>query len=412
MSELKKTLNLVDILGAGYGYIVGAGIFSLLPLIIKYSKGYSWLAFVIGLIISVCTCFSYSVLNNAFPGNEGEYKYIKEVFKGWNKTGVEIFASSMLYGHLIEGIALGSFIVLSLTNFANLYKNKIPNIIKNLVFIGIPTLINITGGKSTASLNNIINVFVNLGLFAFIGGSLIKGTNYNQLQLVPKNKNEIYDLIRAVFITALPFNGFQSLVNLTEEAKNISDIPKGMVGSLGLSGFVYVLITIATIVLLGITKSSNSVSPVAEGYKQLFGSLGENILNIISILSGLTSLIVILYSRSRLLMKMASMNKIPSLFGKLYKSTPINSLIALFISGFALTLLKGNVLEQLVNVSNTVVLFIFASVNTTMIYYYYSKKKGNENGNENEKKHMFPIYAFIGLIITLILFFKSFEYYF
>jgi len=152
------------------------------------------------------------------------------------------------------------------------------------------------------------------------------------------------------------------------------------------------------------------VSPVAEGYKQLFGTLGENILNIISILSGLTSLIVILYSRSRLLMKMASMNKVPSLFGKLYKSTPINSLIALFISGFALTLLKGNVLEQLVNVSNTVALFIFASVNATMIYYYYSKKK--ENRNENEKKHIFPIYAFIGFIITLILFFKSFEYYF
>lgn len=406
MSQLKKNLTIVDITGAGYGYIVGAGIFSLLPMIVKYSKGYSWLAFILGLTISICTSFSYSVLNTAFPGNEGEYKYIKEVFKDWNKSVVEVLASSILYGHLIEGTALCSFIVLSITSFADLFKNQIPNVLKNLFFIGLPTLINLTGGKSTTSFNNVINILVNLGLFAFIGGSLYKGKNYNQLQLIPKNKTEIVDLIRAVFITALPFNGFQSLVNMNEEAKDVNDIPKGMVGSLGLSGLVYILITIATIVLLGITKSSNSVSPVAEGYQKLFGNWGKTTLNLISILSGLTSLIVILYSRSRLLMKMASMKKVPSIFGKLHNSIPIYSILSLFGASFGLTLFKGNVLELLVNVSNTVIFFIFASVNFTMIYYYYSKDE------ENRKKHTYPIYAIIGLITTLILFFKSFEYYF
>lgn len=406
MSQLKKDLNLVDIMGAGYGYIVGAGIFSLLPMIVKYSKGYSWLAFIIGLTICICTSFSYSVLNNAFPGNEGEYRYIKEVFKNWNPKNVDIFASSILYSRLIEGAALSSFIVLSMTNFANLFKNKIPDVFKNLVFIGIPTILNLTGGKNTTIFNNIINILVNLGLFAFIGGSFYKGKNYNQLQLVPKTKTEFVDLIRAVFITALPFNGFQSLVNLNEEAKDIKDIPRGMIGSLGFSGIVYVLITLATIVLLGITKSSNSVSPVAEGYQKLFGNMGKNALNIISILSGLTSLIVILYSRSRLLMKMASLKKVPSIFGKLHNSIPLYSILALFGVSFGLTMFKGNVLEQLVNVSNTVIFFIFASVNFTMIYYYYSKDE------ENKKKHIYPIYAIIGLITTLILFFKSFEYYF
>lgn len=90
---------------------------------------------------------------------------------------------------------------------------------------------------------------------------------------------------------------------------------------------------------------------------------------------------VILYSRSRLLMKMASMKKMPSIFGKLHNSIPIYSLLSLFGVSFGLTMLKGNVLEKLVNVSNTIIFFIFASVNFTMLYYYHSKDK------ENKKKH-------------------------
>ena len=50
MSEEKYTRNLElsDLFFAGFGFIIGAGIFTLMPLIIKYGKGSSWLSFVVG----------------------------------------------------------------------------------------------------------------------------------------------------------------------------------------------------------------------------------------------------------------------------------------------------------------------------------------------------------------------------
>ena len=67
---LEKTYTINDIIFAGFGYIVGAGIFTLLPFIIKYSKGNTWLAFVLGGIISILTGLSYAKLNLELPNTE------------------------------------------------------------------------------------------------------------------------------------------------------------------------------------------------------------------------------------------------------------------------------------------------------------------------------------------------------
>ena len=44
--QYQRNLSLNDLLFVGLGFIIGAGIFSLLPFIIKYSKGISWMSFV------------------------------------------------------------------------------------------------------------------------------------------------------------------------------------------------------------------------------------------------------------------------------------------------------------------------------------------------------------------------------
>ena len=46
-----RNLEFSDLFFAGYGFIIGAGIFTLLPFIIKYGKGSSWFSFVLGGLI-------------------------------------------------------------------------------------------------------------------------------------------------------------------------------------------------------------------------------------------------------------------------------------------------------------------------------------------------------------------------
>ncbi len=63
----------------GFGFIIGAGIFTLMPLIIKYGKGYSWLSFIIGGFICLLTGLSYAKLNQEYPSNDAEYSWIYNI---------------------------------------------------------------------------------------------------------------------------------------------------------------------------------------------------------------------------------------------------------------------------------------------------------------------------------------------
>ena len=47
-TKLKNALSFIDIFFVGLGYIVGAGIYSLLSYATKYGGNFTWLSFIIG----------------------------------------------------------------------------------------------------------------------------------------------------------------------------------------------------------------------------------------------------------------------------------------------------------------------------------------------------------------------------
>ena len=86
--KLNRTLNLYDIFFTGYGHIVGAGIYTLLGFTTKYANNLTWLSFIIGGIISLCTGLSYANLNPIYNSNSAEYDYISNTMG--KKTGFVI----------------------------------------------------------------------------------------------------------------------------------------------------------------------------------------------------------------------------------------------------------------------------------------------------------------------------------
>ena len=56
-------------------YMIGAGIFTLLPFIIKYGGKILLMAFVFGGIISILTGLSFARLNYQYPVNDAEYSW-------------------------------------------------------------------------------------------------------------------------------------------------------------------------------------------------------------------------------------------------------------------------------------------------------------------------------------------------
>ena len=67
--SFEKVLNFVDVYFISLGFIIGAGIYSLLNIVTKYSGKFSWLSFCIGGFISLMTAFSYYDLSKKYDTN-------------------------------------------------------------------------------------------------------------------------------------------------------------------------------------------------------------------------------------------------------------------------------------------------------------------------------------------------------
>ena len=78
--KLSRRLNFNDMFFTGVSYMIGAGIFTLMPFIIRYGGKNAWLSFIVGGIISIMTGLSFARLNFEFPVNDAEYSWIREIF--------------------------------------------------------------------------------------------------------------------------------------------------------------------------------------------------------------------------------------------------------------------------------------------------------------------------------------------
>ena len=140
--ELKKTLKTYDIFFIGLGYIIGAGIYSLLYLITKEAKGYTWISFLIGGIICILTALSYSDLSNHFNSSAADYDYIT--------VGLTGNRFKLLVGLFVSAIEILMLVTLCLA-FSNILKKMYKSLSYNLILlivIAIPTLINIYNVKA------------------------------------------------------------------------------------------------------------------------------------------------------------------------------------------------------------------------------------------------------------------------
>ena len=78
--SFEKVLNFVDVYFISLGFIIGAGIYSLLNIVTKYAGKFSWLSFFIGGFISLMTAFSYYDLSKKYDTNASEYEYFIDIF--------------------------------------------------------------------------------------------------------------------------------------------------------------------------------------------------------------------------------------------------------------------------------------------------------------------------------------------
>ncbi|MBV5314852.1 MAG: amino acid permease [Prolixibacteraceae bacterium] len=401
---LRRSLSALNLTTLGIGAVIGAGIFVLTG---QAAAQYAGPAIVISFLISGFACLfaglCYAEFASMIPISGSAYTYAYATMGefvawiiGWDLILEYLFAASTVsvgwsgyvvsflkdFGIIIPAqftAALGTVLV-DIPQIG--WKAITPELTKSLADSGIAidslphlsailnlpamfivaatTILLLVGIRESAKFNNvmvIIKVFVIL-LFIGIGFMFVNKANWQPF--IPENTGEWghygwSGIFRGAAVIFFAYIGFDAVSTAAQEAKNPKrDMPIGILGSLGISTILYVLVAI---VLTGIVSYTflNVADPIAVGVDAMGPGLFwlRPIIKIAAI-AGLSSVIlVMLLGQPRIFFSMSKDGLLPPIFSKIhprfktpYVSTLITGFVALILAG----VLPINILGELVSI--------------------------------------------------------------
>lgn len=421
---LKRALSATNLTTLGIGAIIGAGIFVLTG---QAAAQYAGPAIVISFIISGFACLfaglCYAEFASMIPiaGSAYTYSYatLGEFIAwiiGWDLILEYLFAASTVSvgwsGYVVSFLKdFGIIIPAQLTSALGTVLVNVPDIgwkpmtsqlaasltasgfnvdtlphltgILNLpamFIVAAITSLLVIGIKESAGFNNvmvIIKVFVIL-MFIGIGFFFVNKANWHPF--IPENTGTWghfgwSGILRGSAVIFFAYIGFDAVSTAAQEAKNPQrDMPIGILGSLGISTVLYILVAI---VLTGIVSYTflNVADPIAVGVDAMGKGLFwlRPIIKIAAI-AGLSSVIlVMMLGQPRIFYSMSKDGLLPPMFSKVhpkyktpYVSTVITGAVAMILAG----ILPINILGELVSIGT---LLAFAIVCIGIIVLRYKK---------------------------------------
>jgi APA family basic amino acid/polyamine antiporter len=423
-SGMKRALSATNLTTLGIGAIIGAGIFVLTG---QAAAQYAGPAIVISFIISGLACLfaglCYAEFASMIPISGSAYTYAYSTLGefiawiiGWDLILEYLFAASTVSvgwsGYMVSFLKdFGLNIPPQFTAAWNTILVEIPDIgwkpltsqltssllssgivVENLphitailnlpamFIIAVITVLLVIGIKESANFNNLmvmIKVFVIL-LFVGIGIFYINKANWHPF--IPANTGVWghfgwSGILRGSAVIFFAYIGFDAVSTAAQEAKNPQrDMPTGILGSLGISTILYIMVAI---VLTGIVSYTflNVADPIAVGVDAMGKGLFwlRPIIKIAAI-AGLSSVIlVMMLGQPRIFYSMSKDGLLPPQFSKIhsrfktpYFSTIITGSVAFILAG----LLPINILGELVSIGT---LLAFAIVCIGVIFLRYKR---------------------------------------
>jgi len=401
---LKKTLSAFNLTTLGIGAVIGAGIFVLTG---QAAAQYAGPAIVISFIISGMACLfaglCYAEFASMIPISGSAYTYAYATMGefmawiiGWDLILEYLFAASTVSvgwsGYVVSFLkdfglvipaqftaAFGSILV-DIPQIG--WKLATPELTKSLADSGIAidslphltgilnlpamfivaiiTILLLIGIRESARFNNVmvvVKVFVIL-LFIGIGFMFVNKANWHPF--IPENTGVWghygwSGIFRGAAVIFFAYIGFDAVSTAAQEAKNPKrDMPIGILGSLGISTLLYILVAI---VLTGIVSYTflNVADPIAVGVNAMGSGLFwlRPIIKIAAI-AGLTSVIlVMLMGQPRIFFSMSKDGLLPPVFSKIhprYKTPYVSTLITGFVALVLAGILPINILGELVSI--------------------------------------------------------------
>ena len=403
MTQLKKTLGLLDGISLLIGITIGSAIFATPQIIATYQNSFSSII-VLWAIVTIFVFIGsliYAELGSRYPNTGGEFVYISKAFGpfwgfifGWAQ--LLIIRTSPAAGiSLITANYIGYFI-------------EINQFQKNIIAIFIIILFGIVNyvGVERASFYNKFSSFVKtLGVAVFTSvGLFIYGGEFSNLSpsvQATQNLGPIGNFVAAAILVLFSYLGWDRVGYVAGEMKNPKKIiPLTMFYGLSLIALIYLGANLLYHTVLGIEGVRNSLIVASDTASILFGNSGATIISLVVIISATGSINGTMMSASRLYYAMARDKLLFNWFNYIhpYYKTPTHSIIAHCIWGIALLVIRQN-FETIV--SGMVFTILIFYIITTLAFFKFRMTDQGEKGYRLPFYPLLPAIYLIGLILLV-----------
>jgi basic amino acid/polyamine antiporter, APA family len=292
MTELKKSLRLVDGLAMVVGITVGSGIFRTPGLVAARlgRPGLTFVAWILGAGLALLGALCFAELTTRLPQAGGKYVYIREAFGRRGAFVVGVMESLAINGAAIAaiGVAAAEFLI-RLAGWSPGLAQAV-----GAGFVALFTAINLLGVQSGRWVQNIVTAAKVLALGGVVVIAFARGTGagwHGALAEAPHGWAVWGALAAASPAVIWTYYGYPDLAKIAEEMVDPGrTLPRLFLGGLAIVATLYLLLNAAFLQVLPIERIAASKLVAADVATAILGASGGAVVAALALLVVLASL--------------------------------------------------------------------------------------------------------------------------
>ncbi|MBN2853728.1 MAG: amino acid permease [Clostridia bacterium] len=341
-----KSLGLKELVAIALGGMVGGGIFTILGVSVSMIKNLTPVAIFLGGMIALLAAYSYVKLGVYYKDEGATYAFIKRTYPGSH------FAPAMIGWFVVFGyistLALYAYTFASYSISGTAFAHDIW--VRKIVSIGIIsvfTAVNVWSVNGMGKIEDLM-VYTKLLILFVISIVLIKVGAPNMQDFLTSFGGEIktisfISVLIVSSITFVAYEGFQLVINATNEMKNIEkNIPHAIYTAIFLAVLIYLVISFGA--LLAIPAQDiiqNKEFALAAGAGKALGSIGSSLVILGAVLATSSAISGTLFGSSRQMAAISEDRYLPTFLSKRKMNIPISAIITMAVISSLLILVGG-----------------------------------------------------------------------
>ena len=366
------------------GDILGTGVYALTGDVAGKVGGAAWAPFLGAFIVATITACSYLELVTKYPQAAGAALYTHKAF------GVHFVTFLVAFAVMSSGITSASTASAAFASFLNdgfeldLDANGSTTLLIALAFMTLIGLVNLRGVGESVKANVVLTLVELSGLLMIIFIGLYAVTqgraDFTEVMVFESEsgKSAFFAVTAATTLAFFAMVGFEDSVNMAEETRDPSRIfPKIMLTGLGITGSIYILVSITAVALVPVGDLTNDDLPEALVQVVEAGAPGlpmDRIFPFIAMFAVANSALINMLMASRLLYGMAKQDVLPRVLGRVhegrrtpYVSIIFTTLIAVGLISYVVLRLDEDAISLLGGTTSLLLLAVFTVVNIVVL---------------------------------------------